>query len=117
MHATTQLSIRLEDPTQIAGAMQRLRDRPVTALAGATVQQLDDLSTGIGGLPPTDGIRYQLAGGSRVIVRPSGTEPKIKCYLEVVQPVADASSLAEARTDAEIALGALKVDIRAALGL
>ena len=117
LHATSQLSIRLEDPAQIAAAMQRLRDRPVTALAGATVQQLDDLTTGVGGLPPTDGIRYQLAGGSRVIVRPSGTEPKIKCYLEVVQPVADASALADARADAEIALGALKVDIRAALGL
>ncbi|GGR49910.1 phosphomannomutase [Nocardioides luteus] len=117
LHATSQLSVRLEDPAQIAAAMQRLRDRPVTALAGAAVQQLDDLTTGVGGLPPTDGIRYQLAGGSRVIVRPSGTEPKIKCYLEVVQPVADASALAEARADAEIALGALKVDIRAALGL
>ncbi|MFE6511760.1 phospho-sugar mutase [Nocardioides sp. NPDC057767] len=117
LHATSQLSVRLEDPAQIAAAMQRLRDRPVTALAGATVQQLDDLTTGIGGLPPTDGIRYQLAGGSRVIVRPSGTEPKIKCYLEVVQPVADASALADARSEAEIALGALKVDIRAALGV
>ncbi|MEU4453735.1 phospho-sugar mutase [Nocardioides sp. NPDC023903] len=117
LHATTQLSIRLEDPAQIAGAMQRLRDRPVTALAGAAVQQLDDLTTGIGGLPPTDGIRYQLAGGSRVIVRPSGTEPKIKCYLEVVEPVDSPEALAQARTDAEIALGALKVDIRAALGV
>ena len=117
LHATTQLSIRLEDPAQIAGAMQRLRDRPVTALAGAAVQQLDDLTTGIGGLPPTDGIRYQLAGGSRVIVRPSGTEPKIKCYLEVVEPVDSLEALAQARTDAEIALGALKVDIRAALGV
>ena len=117
LHATTQLSIRLEDPAQIAAAMQRLRDRPVTALAGATVQQLDDLTTGIGGLPPTDGIRYQLAGGSRVIVRPSGTEPKIKCYLEVVEPVDSPDALAQARADAEIALGALKVDIRAALGV
>ncbi|MER6974616.1 phospho-sugar mutase [Nocardioides sp. NPDC000445] len=117
LHATTQLSVRLEDPAQIAAAMQRLRDRPVTALAGATVQQLDDLTTGIGGLPPTDGIRYQLAGGSRVIVRPSGTEPKIKCYLEVVEPVDSPEALAQARTDAEIALGALKVDIRAALGV
>ncbi|HEY9351755.1 MAG TPA: phospho-sugar mutase [Nocardioides sp.] len=117
LHATTQLSVRLEDPAQIAAAMQRLRDRPVTALAGATVQQLDDLTTGIGGLPPTDGIRYQLAGGSRVIVRPSGTEPKIKCYLEVVEPVDSPDALAQARADAEIALGALKVDIRAALGV
>ena len=117
LHATAQLSVRLEDPAQIAGAMQRLRDRPVTALAGATVQQLDDLTTGIGGLPPTDGIRYQLAGGSRVIVRPSGTEPKIKCYLEIVEPVDSPEALAQARTDAEIALGALKVDIRAALGV
>ncbi|GGU08218.1 phospho-sugar mutase [Nocardioides albus] len=117
LHATSQLSIRLEDPAQIAAGMQRLRDRPVTALAGTAVQQIDDLAAGDGGLPPTDGIRYQLAGGSRVIVRPSGTEPKIKCYLEVVQPVADASALPQARAGAEIALGALKVDIRAALGM
>ncbi|MBC7278550.1 phospho-sugar mutase [Nocardioides sp.] len=117
LHATSQLSIRLEDPAQIAAGMQRLRDRPVTALAGSAVLQMDDLALGEGGLPPTDGVRYRLAGGSRVIVRPSGTEPKIKCYLEVVQPVADASALAQARAGAEIALGALKVDIRAALGL
>lgn len=117
LHATSQLSVRLEDPAQIAAGMQRLRDRPVTALAGAAVQQMDDLSVGEGGLPPTDGIRYQLAGGSRVIVRPSGTEPKIKCYLEVVQPVDSPEALGQARADAEIALGALKVDIRAALGV
>ncbi|TQL70113.1 phosphomannomutase [Nocardioides albertanoniae] len=117
LHATSQLSVRLEDPAQITAAMQRLRERPVTALAGSAVQQIDDLAAGEGGLPPTDGIRYHLAGGSRVIVRPSGTEPKIKCYLEVVQPVADTSSLPTARRDADIALGALKVDIRAALGV
>ena len=43
---------------------------------------------GDGGLPPTDGLRYHLADGSRVIVRPSGTEPKLKVYLEVIEPVA-----------------------------
>ena len=48
---------------------------------------VDDLSEGIGGLPPTDGLRYRLAEGGRVVVRPSGTEPKLKCYLEVVVPV------------------------------
>ena len=60
---------------------------------------------------------FELEDGSLVVARRSGTEPKIKCYLEVVEPVDSPEALAQARTDAEIALGALKVDIRAALGV
>jgi phosphomannomutase len=52
------------------------------------VARLDDLDEGAGpGLPPTDGLRYQLADATRVIVRPSGTEPKLKVYLEAIVPV------------------------------
>ena len=61
----------------------RLRRR----LGGLAVEQVDDLALGSADLPPTDGLRYRLADGARVIVRPSGTEPKLKAYLEVVVPV------------------------------
>ena len=58
---------------------------------------VDDLANGYRGLPPTDGIRLGLAGGSRIICRPSGTEPKLKCYVEAVAPrEADARATVEA---------------------
>jgi phosphomannomutase len=115
VHATDQLSVRVADLAQIAAVMDRLRAQPPQALGGRTVTSLEDLSEGIDGLPPTDGLRYRLEGGARVIVRPSGTEAKLKCYLEVVVPVA--SSLAGAREAAAVRLGALKSDLAAAAGL
>ena len=69
------------------GAAARASRPP--SLAGSAVDRADDLAAGVGDLPPTDGLRYYLADGSRVIVRPSGTEPKLKAYLEVVEPVPD----------------------------
>ena len=87
LHATDQLSIRVDDLSLIGAAMARLRDNPPTSLGGLAVDSVDDLSLGSADLPPTDGLRYRLAEGARVIVRPSGTEPKLKCYLEVVIPV------------------------------
>ncbi|MCZ9341062.1 phospho-sugar mutase, partial [Streptomyces sp. TRM76130] len=78
LHATDQLSVRVEDLGVIAGAMRRLRERPPAALGGLAVVRGEDLAEGAGGLPPTDGLRYTL-DGARVIVRPSGTEPKLKC--------------------------------------
>ena len=66
-----------------------------------------DLATGSeddrDGLPPTEGLRLLTADGTRVIVRPSGTEPKVKCYLEVVVPLdpdADHKAVGRARHDA-----------------
>ncbi len=87
LHATDQVSVRVDDVGLIAAAMDRLRAQPPTSLGGLDVVSADDLSLGSPDLPPTDGLRYHLAEGARVIVRPSGTEPKIKCYLEVVVPV------------------------------
>lgn len=75
----------------------------------------DDLSTGIGGLPPTEGMRYRLDGGARVVVRPSGTEPKLKCYLEVVEPV-QGGDVGAARAHAENALAAIQADLAVATG-
>jgi phosphomannomutase len=45
---------------------------------------MDDLAIPTNSLPPTDGIRFTLEQNVRIIIRPSGTEPKIKCYIEVV---------------------------------
>ncbi|MFI6880210.1 phospho-sugar mutase [Streptomyces sp. NPDC050400] len=116
LHATDQLSVRVDDLSVIAAAMHRLREQPPAELAGLTVTSAEDLSAGAGGLPPTDGLRYAL-DGARVIVRPSGTEPKLKCYLEVVVPVAERAGLPAARTEAAQRLAALKRDLSAAAGI
>ncbi|MEU6716141.1 phospho-sugar mutase [Nonomuraea sp. NPDC046802] len=115
LHATSQLSFRVADLSLIADAMTRLRAHPPTALGGREVVGADDLAKGDGGLPPTDGLRYRLAGDARVVVRPSGTEPKLKCYLEVVVPVK--GEVEEARDLAARDLDTLKSDLTAHLGL
>ncbi|MFJ8432596.1 phospho-sugar mutase [Kitasatospora sp. NPDC094019] len=121
LHATDQLSVRVEDLSLIADAMRTLRERPPTVLAGLTVTRADDLTAGSAELPPTDGLRYYLAGdavrSARIVVRPSGTEPKLKCYLEVVLPVASAADLADTRARAAELLATVKRDLAAAAGI
>ncbi|MGW7332117.1 phospho-sugar mutase [Streptomyces sp. NPDC054840] len=119
LHATDQLSVRVSDLSIIADAMAALRARPPVALAGLRVVSAEDLSKGTETLPPTDGLRYYLDGAykARVIARPSGTEPKLKCYLEVVVPVAEASDLASARVRGQEVLDAIKKDLSAAMGM
>jgi phosphomannomutase len=114
LHATDQLSVRVTDLAEIGAAMQRLRANPPTVLGGLSVESVDDLSRGDGGLPPTEGLRYHLAGDARVIVRPSGTEAKLKCYLEVVVPVDADAGVDAARISAAARLDALRDDIKAA---
>ncbi|MEV7240075.1 phospho-sugar mutase [Streptomyces sp. NPDC093248] len=116
LHATDQLSVRVEDLSVISDAMRRLRERPPAELAGLAITRAEDLTLGTDRLPPTDGLRYTL-DGARVIVRPSGTEPKLKCYLEVVVPAPDRTALPAARTRATELLTALKRDLSAAAGL
>ncbi|WP_246192644.1 phospho-sugar mutase [Kitasatospora atroaurantiaca] len=121
LHATDQLSVRVQDLSLISNAMQRLRDQPPTVLAGLQVTRVDDLTAGSADLPPTDGLRYYLEGeavrSARIVVRPSGTEPKLKCYLEVVLPVATAAELAGTREQAAALLDAIKRDLAAAAGI
>ncbi|MET8942098.1 phospho-sugar mutase [Streptomyces sp. NPDC004542] len=116
LHATDQLSVRVQDLSVISAAMRRLRERPPSELAGLAVTEAEDLTRGTDRLPPTDGLRYTL-DGARVIVRPSGTEPKLKCYLEVVVPVAAHAELPAARIRAAELLAALKRDLSAAAGI
>jgi phosphomannomutase len=117
LHATDQLSVRVTDLAEIGAAMARLRAATPATLGGFAVEGVDDLSAGSAELPPTDGLRYRLAGGARVVVRPSGTEPKLKCYLEVVVPVDPEDGVDAARIAAATRLDALREDVRAAAGL
>ncbi|MGA5875787.1 phospho-sugar mutase [Streptomyces cellulosae] len=116
LHATDQLSVRVKDLGLIAAAMRRLREQPPTELAGLRITKAEDLTEGTDKLPPTDGLRYTL-DAARVVVRPSGTEPKLKCYLEVVIPVATKENLPEARTKATTLLTAIKQDLSEAAGI
>ncbi|NHT17772.1 phospho-sugar mutase [Cellulomonas sp. IC4_254] len=124
LHLTDQLSARFTDLSQIPETMQRLREHPPVVLAGSPVLTVVDLAAGSDadrdGLPPTDGIRLLTQDDTRVIVRPSGTEPKVKCYLEVVVPVeehASDASVGQARVAARARLDAVRADVAAALGL
>jgi phosphomannomutase len=75
---------------------------------------MDDLETGVDGLPPTDGLRFTLSD-ARVIIRPSGTEPKLKCYLQVVVPVS--GDVGDARTTADTELAAVRDSVAQVLAL
>ncbi|MEU0781805.1 phospho-sugar mutase [Streptomyces sp. NPDC006173] len=116
LHATDQLSVRVEDLSVIADAMRRLREQPPAELAGLAITKAEDLAEGTELLPPTDGLRYTL-DGARVIVRPSGTEPKLKCYLEVVVPVDGHAGLPAGHAKAAELLAAIKRDLSAAAGI
>ena len=83
-HGTEQISIRVSDMSAITRLLAGLRQTPPKEIAGRAVESIDDLAAPKDGLPPTDGLRIWLAGGVRIIVRPSGTEAKMKCYIEVI---------------------------------
>jgi phosphomannomutase len=109
VHATDQLSVRVEDLTEIATAMATIRRKPPAELLDEPVHAIEDR------LPESD-VLILRAGTTRVVVRPSGTEPKLKAYLEVVEPVVD-GDVAGARARSKAALAALRTETAAALGL
>ena len=91
-HGTEQISIRVSDMSAITRLLAGLRTNPPTEIAGRKVESIDDLAAPKDGLPPTDGLRIWLAGGIRIIVRPSGTEAKMKCYIEVITKTSEESA-------------------------
>jgi phosphomannomutase len=111
VHATRPLTLRI-DVERAAELMADLRADPPGALAGVAVTRARDLLDDPG-FPPSDVLVYDLDGGDRVVVRPSGTEPKLKCYLEVVRPVR--GDLAATRAEADAALDALVSDLEGRL--
>jgi len=84
-----QVSLRVEDTAIIGRIMAALRADPPSSIGAVAVERIDDLLAGVEGYPPGDVLRLWLADGSRVIVRPSGTEPKLKAYLDVRGDSAD----------------------------
>ena len=122
LHATSPLSMRVEDLEIITSTMERMRSGGAPAkLAGSpvtkTVDLLDGVSDGNGGtLPPTNGLVWVTASDDRVVVRPSWTEPKRKCYCEVILPVGD-RPVSEVRRAAAERLETIKEDLRGVLGI
>ncbi len=116
VHATSQLSVRVADLSIISDAMARLRSAPPTTLLGEPVDVVD-LALPTGALPPTDGI--ELTGARvHVVARPSGTEPKLKCYLEArVDAESSAADLPRARAQAAGMLAGLRDEMASALGV
>ena len=88
-HGTRQISVRTPSVEKITSILKRLRTSTPDFLAHRKVVRFDDLERPTDGLPPTNGIRLFLEGDVRIIVRPSGTEPKVKCYLEAISPTED----------------------------
>ena len=92
-HGTEQISIRVADMSRITQLLAEIRKNPPTHIAGRAVLSIDDLAEPKDGLPPTDGLRLWIDGGIRMIVRPSGTEAKMKCYLEVITKDEESSQM------------------------
>jgi phosphomannomutase len=115
VYETDQLSLRVQDLKIIAAAMARLRANPPRILAGQPTSVVD-LATGTAELPATDAVL--ITGETlKVVVRPSGTEPKLKCYLETRLPAAGSANLAAARSEAHLTLATIRAEMSAALGL
>jgi phosphomannomutase len=112
LFATGQLSVRVEDLSRIGAMMARLRSNPPRRLLGREVVASDLLDE----TPAVDAVRL-LGDGVRVIVRPSGTEPKLKAYLETVVPVHDDAGIIAARGRGADELDGLRDEMSAALGL
>lgn len=120
VHRTGQWSARVDGVdgmARLAGAMAALRATPPTALADSPVTRLVDLADGSDDLPPSD-VVIVYVDSARIVVRPSGTEPKLKCYLEVVEPVGDhPDGLLEARRRADLRLQQLTDAVRTLIAL
>ena len=109
VHATKQVSVRVTDLSQITEVMAALRTQPPASIGGLAVTRFVDLEEGTD-LPPTDGLLFELEGNARVIIRPSGTEPKVKAYLQSVIQVTEDLTVARAQADTQI--GTLEADVR-----
>ena len=82
---------------KMASLMQGLRTQPLREIAGLPVEGYTDYEAEGTGLPKANVLEYRLPGGSKVIIRPSGTEPKIKAYLSAVKPTVEQANAQLAR--------------------
>jgi phosphomannomutase len=120
VHSILQLSLRAEGSAgliAIDDAVRALRERPPTSLGGIAVSEHFDLANGYEGLGPTDGVLLRLGTSGRVVVRPSGTEPKLKAYIEITSAPSSATSLAEQRRHGAALVEAVRADLQSLLNL
>ena len=120
VHAGCQVAIRAEGDSAMAtisASVARLLVEPPATLGGQDVTMVVDLATGFRGLPPTEGVYLQFGDAGWVVVRPSGTEPKLKAYLELTPPRDDKMALAPQRAAANIRLTAIAEDLERRLRL
>lgn len=115
LHASAPLTVRVDDLSLIAKGMENLRTHGIDMIAGSKVTATVDLSEGSEDLPPTDGLLYLTEADDQIVVRPSGTEPKLKCYIEVIEPVTGDIQLT--RQAAQARLDQIKIDMREAMGI
>jgi phosphomannomutase len=129
VHLTSQWSLRVQQPGAganamgvLAGVMARWRSAPPSGVAGFEVSRVRDLLEGEGDLPPADVLVLELAStgsegcsqrAGRLVLRPSGTEPKLKVYFEVTGAPCDGHDLAEARREAKARLERLREAVAA----
>jgi phosphomannomutase len=107
-HATKQISVRTTSVDDITKVLGQIRAHVPESIGEFPVVKFDDLETPTDGLPPTNGVRFFLSGDVRVIIRPSGTEPKIKCYIEVVRK----GEVSAAKAEAHQVMDSLDGDLR-----
>jgi phosphomannomutase len=114
VHAVNQLSLRADGAdglATIAASLRRLLDSPPTHLGGFDVSDVVNLESGWHGLQGTEGMVLQLSGHGRVVVRPSGTEPKLKAYVEVLGERVEGQSLEQERQVAQASLAAVSDEL------
>ena len=112
LHMTDQLSIRFtgdDSKSQMDQKMDQLRSAPPASIGGLPVGEVADLALGFRGLNPTNGMWLGLGSAGRIVVRPSGTEPKLKVYIEIVGEVA--------RNEAQETISAIKTDMSVFFGV
>lgn len=112
-YSSAQISIRVTDLSAITATMQRLRANPPAAIGGNVVASIDDFSGGFGSFPASDILRMWIGTTARVIIRPSGTEPKLKAYIDAWSR---SGSAAERRTAADAQAASLESALRDLLG-
>jgi phosphomannomutase len=112
--SSDQISVRVTDLSDIARIMAALRQKPPAELGGVHVSEIDDLIDGFEGLPPSDVLRLRLEDGSRVMIRPSGTEPKLKVYLDASSGI---GTVAERKATADSRVAMIAESVRALIAL
>jgi phosphomannomutase len=115
LHATDTWSVRVDDASEIGRIMSQARSSTPGALGGLEVSGVHDYAVG-GALMPTDALEWTLDDVARVVLRPSGTEPKAKIYLEVFRDVDD-GDVPAARESAAAQLSAIRADLGKHLGV